>query len=137
MRRVAYLEYIFLGVFLTGLCSFTFAQDKPPKTNKIDQNPRVDISKEGPKAKKYLEILKSDTQGILYGNLCFEEFTRSKGYIYVIQPQPNPIFKARFKKSWHNFGVKLIITLKHSIFWKVVEKNKTRECRQKTGDRVG
>ena len=137
MGTATFLKYVFLSVFSITLITYAYAQDKPSKTNTIDQNPRVDIKKEGPKVKKPLEILKSDTQGILYGNLCFEEYTRSKGYIYVIQPQPNPTFKARYKKNWHNFGVKLIITLKHSIFWKVVEKNKTRECRQKTGDRVG
>ena len=126
-----------LALFLLAVSFAAFAQDKPVRTNTITQNPKVDIRKEGPKVKKPLEILKNDTRGILYGNKCFEEYTRSKGYIYVVQPQPNPTFKARYKKSWHNFGVKLVITLKHSIFWKAIERNKVRDCRLKTGDRVG
>lgn len=136
MRKVGLIRGTLIGVVLAASIS-VYAQDKPPKTNTIEHNPQVDIKKEAPKVKKPLEIIKNDTQGILYGNKCFEEFTRSRGYIYIVQPQPNPTFKAKLKKFFHNFGVKFIITLKRSIFWKSVEKKKVKDCRLKTGDRVG
>lgn len=137
MAKSGFIKVFLITAVLSSLSVVCFAQEKPPRSNTIDQNPKVDIKKEAPKVKKPKEIIKNDTRGILYGNRCFEEYTRSKGYIYVIQPQPNPTFKARYKKSWHNFGVKLLITLKYSIFWKAIERKRMIDCRLKTGDRIG
>lgn len=120
------------------LGTYAFGQEKKvPKTNTIDQYSTINKKKEGPKVKKPLLIVKTNTKGILYGNRCFEEFTRSKGYAYVIQPKGEPSFKSSMKRGFHNFGVKFVVLLKNGIFWKIAEKKRIKDCRMKTGDRVG
>ena len=110
---------------------------KIPKTNTIDQYSTINKKKTGPKVKKTTQIIKTNTRGILYGNLCFEDYIKSKGYEYVIQPEGDGSFKSKFKTGWHNFGAKFIVVLKNGIFWRVAEKKRIRECRIKTGDRIG
>jgi len=135
--KVRGIVYALILLSLAMSTSVMAQEKKVPKTNTIDQYSTVNKKKEGPKVKKPLNILKTDTKGILYGNLCFEEFTRSKGYTYVIQPKGDPSFKGSMKRGFHNFGVKFVILLKNGIFWKLVERKRIKDCRMKTGDRIG
>ena len=114
-----------------------YAQETMPKTNTIDANAKVNKEKERPKRKHYMTIVKFDTKGILYGNKCFEDFTKSMGFFYDVQNKGQSGSLNGFTKFWHNAGVKTALVFTHWPWWKArVNKNK-KDCRKLSGDFVG
>ena len=98
---------------------------------------KVDKKKVGPEEKKLIRIIKNDTQGILYGNRCFEEVTTGMGFEYVVQPKGQPGNKNEFQRNTHNFWAKFKLFFKAGPFWKSKVNKKVRECRELSGDFVG
>lgn len=131
---------LILSLIITSLSivSTSVAQNGDPvKTNKTDPDVKLKKNKERPKRKRYVQIIKNNTKGILYGNKCFEDFTKSRGYEYVVQPKGNARNRSNLGRFLHNFGVKFVILIKNGPFWKIKEKKKKKECKLKTGDYVG
>lgn len=84
-----------------------------------------------------IQWIKNDTKGLLLGNKCMEEVTRSMRFEYVVQPKGQPGNRSEFGRLTHNFFAKLGITFRNGPFWKFKLKKKRKECRRKTGDYMG
>ena len=64
----------------------SFAQETIPKTSTTDIDAKIKKKKERPEGKRhYMKIIKTNTKNTLYGNKCFEDFTRQLGFTYEIQ----------------------------------------------------
>ena len=84
-----------------------------------------------------IQWIKNDTKGLLLGNRCMEDVTRSMRFEYVVQPKGQPGNRSEFGRLIHNFFAKIGITFRNGPFWKFKLKKKRKECRRKTGDYVG
>ena len=113
------------------------AQEKLPPTNTTDHKARINKKKERPKKKHYMTIIKTDTKNILYGNKCFEDFTKKLGFIYDIQPKKAPGSMNGFSRFWHNAAVKTALVFTAWPWWRLRVKKKYKECREYSGDFVG
>ena len=61
----------------------SFAQETIPKTSTTDIDAKIKKKKERPEGKRhYMKIIKTNTKNTLYGNKCFEDFTRQLGFTY-------------------------------------------------------
>jgi len=124
-------------VLLFGLLYFRYAhaQESMPKTNSIDPKIKVNKKKERPKRDHYMTIVKIDTKGILYGNKCFEDFTRSIGFVYSVQIGKSGM--NGFRRFCHNTGVKTALIVTSGPWWKLRVNKKKKDCRKLSGDFVG
>ncbi len=113
------------------------AQEQRPTTNTTTHGVDINKKKERPDRRRIIHIIKNDTRNILYGNKCFEDFTRDRGYEYVVQPKGNRLNKSETGRLLHNFGAKFGIFFRNGPFWKIKEGKKKKECRTKSGDFVG
>jgi hypothetical protein len=119
------------------LNSIGLSQEVIPPTNTTDLNVKINKKKERPKQERYMTIIKTDTKNTLYGNKCFEDFTRQLGFIYDIQIKGQPGSTNGFQRFWHNFGVKTILVFKAGPWWKLRVNKRYKECRKSSGDFVG
>jgi hypothetical protein len=126
--------FLFVGTFSTGVL---YAQETRLKTNSIDPNARVDKKKERPDKTRYMTIVKNNTKGILYGNKCFEEFTRSIGFVYAVQIKGNSGSLNGAARFFHNAGVKTGLIFTAWPWWKTRVNKKKKDCRKLSGDFVG
>ena len=126
---------------LLFICFFsvvTHAQDTDfQATNTTNTDVKVNKKKEGPKRKKLIKVLKDDTQGILYGNKCFEDMTAEMGFEYVVQPEGQPGSLTGFNKFTHNLWSKIKIMFKNGPWWKAKVNKRMKECREMSGDYMG
>lgn len=114
-----------------------YAQEQMPKTNSIDTNSTINKKKERPKRVHYMTIIKTNTKGILYGNKCFEEFTKSIGFVYSVQIKGKSGSASGFIRFWHNGVVKTTLVFKAGPWWKLRANKKKKDCRKLSGDFVG
>ncbi len=128
------LYIIFISLLLS---SSVFAQETMPKTNSIDANAKVDKKKERPDKKRYKTIIKNDTKRILYGNKCFEEFTRSLGFKYEVQNKNTSGSLNGPARFFHNAGTKTALFFTAWPWWKLRVNKKKKDCRKLSGDFVG
>ncbi len=108
-----------------------------PKTNSIDTNAKVNKKKERPEKKRYKTIVKNDTKRILYGNKCFEEFTRSLGFKYEVQNKKTSGSLNGAARFFHNAGTKTALFFTAWPWWKLRVNKKKKDCRKLSGDFVG
>lgn len=129
---------LFSFFIISVLCSgVVLAQEVVPKTNSIDPKAKVDKRKERPEKSRYMTIVKNNTKGILYGNKCFEEFTRSIGFVYAVQVKGNSGSLNGAGLFFHNAGVKTALFFTAWPWWKLRVNKKKKDCRKLSGDFVG
>ncbi len=127
----------FIFLFLTVSTHLVVAQETRPKTNSIDPNSSFNKKKERPDRNHYMTIIKNDTKGILYGNKCFEDFTRSIGFTYSVQIKGNSGSLNGAGRFFHNAGVKTALFFTAWPWWKLRVNKKKKDCRKLSGDFVG
>lgn len=129
----------YIGVLLLVVLSTSaiYAQETRPKTNSIDTNSSFDKRKERPDRNRYMTIIKNNTKGILYGNKCFEDFTRSIGFTYAVQIKGNSGSLNGAGRFFHNAGVKTALFFTAWPWWKLRVNKKNKDCRKLSGDFVG
>ncbi len=128
---------LLLLVVLTVAGQQVQAQETLPPTSSTDRSAKINKRKERPKKKHYMTIIKTDTKNILYGNKCFEDFTKKLGFIYDIQPKKAPGSMNGFSRFWHNAAVKTALVFTAWPWWRLRVKKKYKECRKYSGDFVG
>ena len=133
---------IFFVLAFSGTFLILSAQDKndPSKdfpTENLNIKKQTKKKKVAPKEKKIRFIIKNDTKGILYGNPCMNEETRRMGFEYVVQTQGVPGSLGTVRRLWNNFVTKLRLTFTNTPFWKLILKSRVKDCRERSGDRVG
>ncbi len=129
---------LFLILLVCGfLTRVSYSQETMPKTNSIDANAKVDKKKERPDKKRYQTIVKNDTKRILYGNKCFEEFTRSLGFKYEVQNKKTSGSLNGPARFFHNAGTKTALFFTAWPWWKLRVNKKKKNCRKLSGDFVG
>jgi hypothetical protein len=132
---------LILALVLTATVSLSFGQQKTdsiPPTNSTDVNSKIDIKKERPEGTRhYMTIIKKDTKNILYGNKCFEDFTRELGFIYEVQTKGRAGSMSGFARFWHNAATKTALCFKAGPWWKARVNKRRKECRTLSGDFVG
>lgn len=131
------LKFIFILLVAVLCFSWAQAQETMPKTNTTDPNAKVNKKKERPKQKHYMTIVKFNTKGILYGNKCFEDFTKSMGFFYDVQNKGQSGSLNGFTKFWHNAAVKTALVFTQWPWWKARVNKKKKDCRKLSGDFVG
>ena len=116
----------------------SFAQETIPKTSTTDINVKIKKKKERPEGKRhYMTIIKTNTKNTLYGNRCFEDFTRLLGFIYEIQVKGQSGSLNGFSRFWHNVGTKTALVFTAWPWWKSRVNKRYKECRKSSGDFVG
>ena len=120
-----------------GLAQSESGEESVTSTQATNPRARPDAKKQGPKKKKKRYIIRSETQGTLIGNKCFEEVTRKFGFEYLIVPEGTPPKPKKFSRSMHNFGVKTVLFFKNGPGWQIRLKKKYKQCRYQYGDYVG
>ena len=116
----------------------SFAQETIPKTSTTDINVKIKKKKERPEGKRhYMTIIKTNTKNTLYGNRCFEDFTRQLGFIYEIQVKGQSGSLNGFSRFWHNVGTKTALVFTAWPWWKSRVNKRYKECRKSSGDFVG
>ena len=117
------------------------AQDKDDLRKQFpteNVNMRKDSRKQStPKERNIRLIIKNNTKGILYGNPCMNEETRRMGFEYVVQTPGLPGSLGTFRRLWNNFWTKARLTFTNTPFWKLILKSRVKDCRERSGDRVG
>lgn len=114
-----------------------FAQGGIPSTSTTDLKAKMNKEKERPKSKRYMTIIKFNTRQTLYGNKCFEDFTRQLGFVYDIQVKGQFGSNNGFTKFWHNGVVKSGLFLTAWPWWKLRVNKRYKECKKSSGDFVG
>jgi hypothetical protein len=115
-----------------------FAQETIPPTSTTDVNAKLNKKKERPEGKRhYMTIIKTHTKKTLYGNKCFEDFTRELGFVYEIQIKGQAGSLNGFTRFWHNAGTKTGLVFTAWPWWKLRVNKKRKDCRKSTGDFVG
>ena len=133
MPRIAVV--IFISI-LVGQNSF--AQETIPKTSTTDIEVKIKKKKERPEGKRhYMSIIKTNTRNTLYGNKCFEDFTRQLGFIYEVQAKGRSGNRNGFSRFWHNTGTKTALVFTAWPWWKLRVNKRYKECRKSSGDFVG
>ena len=118
--------------------NLSFAQETIPKTSTTDINVKIKKKKERPVGKRhYMTIIKTHTKNTLYGNKCFEDFTRQLGFTYQIQVKGQPGSLNGFTRFWHNAGTKTALVFTAWPWWKLRVNKRYKECRKSSGDFVG
>ena len=95
------------------------------------------VREEPVKKKRLLAWIKNNPKNTLVGNKCMDEFTKSMGFEYVLQPKGRPGNYSELQRVMHNLGVKMALLLKNGPFWKLKLKKKRKECKEGTADYVG
>lgn len=134
------MRWILLPFFVVMVhLSFGQAQnDSIPPTSTTDVNSKIDKKKERPEGTRhYMTIIRKDTKNILYGNKCFEDFTRQLGFIYEVQMKGHAGSMNGFARFWHNAGTKTVLFFKAGPWWKARVNKRRKECRTSSGDFVG
>jgi len=112
--------------------------DSIPRTSTTDINSKINKKKERPEGTRhYMTIIKKDTRNILYGNKCFEDFTRQLGFIYEVQTKGHAGSMNGFGRFWHNAATKTVLFFKAGPWWKARVNKRRKECRALSGDYVG
>lgn len=132
MQKLLLTIIIFILAISSG-----FAQDPISSTNTTDFDAKINKKKERPKQKRYMTIIKTDTRKTLYGNKCFEDFTRQLGFVYEIQVKGQVGSINGFHRFWHNFGTKTALVFTAWPWWKLRVNKRYKECRKSSGDFVG
>ena len=133
MLRIAIV--IFITVLATEL---SYAQETIPKTSTTDTDVKIKKKKERPEGKRhYMTIIKTHTKKTLYGNKCFEDFTRQLGFVYEIQVKGQSGSLNGFSRFWHNAGTKTALVFTAWPWWKLRVNKRYKECRKSSGDFVG
>jgi len=137
--RLVYFPVIMLFFLFShrGLTQSINGEESVTSTQATDIRARPDARKQGPKKKKKRYIIRSETQGTLIGNKCFEEVTRKFGFEYLIVPEGIPPKPKKFSRSMHNFGVKTVLFFKNGPGWQIRLRKKYKQCRYQYGDYVG
>ena len=134
------MRWIFI-LLLVVVANLSFAQneqDSIPPTSTTDLNSKIDIKKERPEGTRhFMTIIKKDTKNILYGNKCFEDFTRELGFIYEVQTKGRAGSMNGFSRFWHNAATKTALCFKAGPWWKARVNKRRKECRTLSGDFVG
>lgn len=118
--------------------NLSFAQETIPKTSTTDVNVKIKKKKERPVGRRhYMTIIKTHTKNTLYGNKCFEDFTRQLGFTYQIQVKGQPGSLNGFTRFWHNAGTKTALVFTAWPWWKLRVNKRYKECRKSSGDFVG
>jgi hypothetical protein len=118
--------------------NLSFAQETIPKTSTTDIDVKIKKKKERPVGKRhYMTIIKTHTKNTLYGNKCFEDFTRQLGFTYQIQVKGQPGSLNGFTRFWHNAGTKTALVFTAWPWWKLRVNKRYKECRKSSGDFVG
>ena len=118
--------------------NLSFAQETIPKTSTTDIDVKIKKKKERPAGKRhYMTIIKTHTKNTLYGNKCFEDFTRQLGFTYQIQVKGQPGSLNGFTRFWHNAGTKTALVFTAWPWWKLRVNKRYKECRKSSGDFVG
>ena len=130
---------LFITLLATCIVSVSFAQTTTmPPTSTTDAKAKVNIKKERPKGRRhYMTIIKNDTKNILYGNKCFEDFTRKLGFIYEVQTKGYAGSMNGFARFWHNAATKTALVFTAGPWWKARVNKRRKECRATSGDFVG
>ena len=117
---------------------YSVAQETIPKTSTTDTDAKIKKKKERPEGKRhYMTIIKTDTKKTLYGNKCFEDFTRQLGFVYEIQVTGQSGSLNGFSRFWHNAGTKTALVFTAWPWWKLRVNKRYKECRKSSGDFVG
>lgn len=131
------LKFIFILFVSFFYYGNGYAQESIPKTNTIDVNAKINKEKERPKRKRYMTIVKFNTKGILYGNKCFEDFTKRMGFFYDVQNKGQSGSLNGFTKFFHNAGIKTALVFTQWPWWKLRVNKKKKDCRKLSGDFMG
>ncbi len=131
------LRLLSIFLFFALSTELAVAQETRPKTNSIDVNSNFNKKKERPDKNHYMTIIKNNTKGILYGNKCFEDFTRSIGFVYSVQIKGNSGSLNSAARFLHNAGVKTALVFTAWPWWKLRVNKKNKDCRKLSGDFVG
>jgi len=132
MHRITVLFFLSLIPTLSAL-----AQGVIPPTRTTDLNAKMNKKKERPKSKRYMTIIKFNTKKTLYGNKCFEDFTRQLGFVYDIQVKGQSGSNNGFTKYWHNAAVKSGLFFTAWPWWRLRVNKRYKQCRKSSGDFVG
>ena len=133
MLRIAIV--IFISMLATEL---SFAQETIPKTSTTDTDVKIKKKKDRPEGKRhYMTIIKTNTKNTLYGNKCFEDYTRQLGFVYEIQVKDQSGSLNGFSRFWHNAGTKTALVFTAWPWWKLRVNKRYKECRKSSGDFVG
>ena len=119
-----------------ALVAQEISEDYFPTPNTA-RDARPDPKKAKSKQKKIRFIITDDTRNTLTGNACFEEATRSMGFMYMPVPPGQGPNRNRWAKGTHNFGAKFAILINNGPCWKRKVNKKREECRIKSGDYMG
>lgn len=129
------VSFLFVSILATNNL---YAQEVMPPTSSTDVDVKFNKKKERPKGKRhYMTIIKTDTKNILYGNKCFEDFTRQLGFVYEVQIKGQAGGLNGFTRFWHNAGTKTALFFTAGPWWKLRVNNRREECRTSSGDFVG
>lgn len=121
-----------------AIANEVIAQEHIPRTSTTDLDAKINKKKERPEGKRhFMTIIKRDTKNILYGNKCFEDFTRQLGFIYEVQPKGNVRSMGGFARFWHNAATKTALCFTAGPWWKARVNKRRNECRKMSGDFVG
>ena len=133
MLRIA---IVILITLLTA--ELSYAQETIPRTSTTDTSAKIKKKKERPEGKRhFMTIIKTDTKNTLYGNKCFEDFTRQLGFVYEIQIKGQSGSLSGFSRFWHNAGTKTALVFTAWPWWKLRVNKRYKECRKSSGDFVG
>jgi len=129
------IPLIFFGLILCLVNSY--AQETLPPTSHTDVKTKINKKKERPEQKHYMTIIKTNTKKTLYGNKCFEDFTRRLGFVYEIQIKGQAGSLNGFTRFWHNAGTKTALFFSAWPWWKLRVNKRYKDCRKSSGDFVG
>ncbi|MEN8249314.1 MAG: hypothetical protein ABFS32_10320 [Bacteroidota bacterium] len=133
MQKIVVSILFFLIIATAGYAQ----EDSIPPTSTTDLKVKVNKKKERPKQKRYMTIIKTNTRKTLYGNKCFEDFTKELGFVYEIQVKDQSGSLSGFQRFWHNVGTKTALVFTAWPWWKLRVNKRYKECRKSSGDFVG
>jgi hypothetical protein len=132
MQRVTTIFLLF--ILTSGALQ---AQETIPPTSSTDVKAKIKKEKERPKRERYMAIIKTNTKNTLYGNKCFEDFTRQLGFVYETQVKGQSGSMNGFSRFWHNAATKTGLVFTAWPWWKLRVNKRYKECRKSSGDFVG
>lgn len=84
--------------------------------------------------KTYPQLVKYQSKGLLYGNLCAREISERMGFEYVIVPESVLSVEERLKDKGNNFKTNIKLIFKHGPWWKMTFNRRVKKCRRMTTD---
>jgi hypothetical protein len=138
VRQYKYVIRLFGLLLILNLISIaSSAQETIPPTSTTDTKAKIKKKKERPKRERYMTIIKTNTKKTLYGNKCFEDFTKQLGFVYEIQVKGQSGSINGFTRFWHNAATKTALVFTAWPWWKLRVNKRYKECRKSSGDFVG